>query len=119
MKYRYIFFSILFFSPLCQAEVKYRYPTDLSETERFNLMQSQGKYSDCLDKESAAVMDEYEDFRQIADVAMEKCKITLAEIDKDLKKMNLDPDFRRFFLRKTSQNSVKRLLPDLMMEKSK
>lgn len=83
------------------------------------MMQSRGKYSDCLNKESTAIIDKHEDFRQIADIAMEKCKTTLAEIDANLEKMNLDPDFRRFFLRKTSQNSAKKLLPELMMVKSK
>lgn len=112
--------SLFFITPtLSQAEEKYRYPADLSEEEHLTMMQSQQRYTDCLNKESQAILDKYEDFRQIADVAMENCKKSLTEIDQDLEKMNLDPDFRRFFLRKTSQGSARKLLPSLMAAKSK
>lgn len=101
------------------AEESYRYPVDLSEEERENMMQSSDKYDQCLKKESDDLIDKYEDFRQVADVAMENCSGTLTEIDKDLARMNLDPDFRRFFIRKTSQKSTKNLLPQLMMMKAR
>ncbi len=100
-------------------EPTYRYPGDLSEEEHLHMIMSRGKYDTCLNKEAKENLDKHEDFRKVADVAMENCKPTLAEIDGDLEKMNLDPDFRRYFLRKASQKSAQKLLPELMMMKSK
>ncbi len=100
-------------------EPTYRYPSDLSEEEHTHMIMSRDKYDTCLNKEAKENLDKHEDVRKVADVAMENCKPTLAEIDGDLEKMNLDPDFRRYFMRKASQKSAQKLLPELMMMKSK
>lgn len=102
-----------------ETEPTYRYPSDLSVEEHQHMFVIRGSYDECLKKEAKANLDKYEDFRKVADVAMETCKATLAEIDADLTKMNLDPDFRRYFLRKASQKSAQKLLPELMALKSK
>ncbi len=101
------------------TEPTYRYPSELSDAEHRYMILSRGKYDECLKKEAKVNLDKYEDFRKVADVAMETCKTTLAEIDANLTKMNLDPNFRRFFLRKASQKSAQKLLPELMALKSK
>lgn len=101
------------------AEESYRYPADLSEEEHMVMMRSSEKYDQCLKKESDDLIDKYADVRQVADVAMENCTETLSEIDKELASMKLDPDFRHFFIRKTSQKSARNLLPQLMMMKAK
>ena len=100
-------------------EQTYRYPSDLSEEEHLLMINSRGKYDTCLKSEAKNNIDKHEDFRKVADVAMENCKTVLTEIDADLEKMNLDPNFRRYFLRKASQKSSRKLLPELMMLKSK
>ena len=100
-------------------ELAYRYPSDLSADEHLQMIETRNKYDTCLKSEAKANLDKHEDFRKVADVAMENCKTTLAEMDSDLEKMKLDPDFRRYFLRKASQKSAQKLLPDLMMMKSK
>ena len=100
-------------------EPSYRYPADLSEEEHLQMIMSRDKYDKCLNNEAKENLDKHEDFRKVADIAMENCKTTLAEIDGDLEKMNLHPDFRRYFLRKASQKSAQKLLPELMMLKSK
>ncbi len=97
----------------------YRYPSELSDDEHQIMIMSRSKYDECLKKEARDNIDKFEDFRKVADVAMENCNSTLTEIDGDLKKMNLDPDFRRYFLHKASQKSAQQLLPELMMMKSK
>ncbi len=101
------------------AETSYRYPTDLSAEETSTMMSYRDSYDQCLKKEAKTNLDKHEDFRKVADVAMETCKKTLTEIDNGLAKMNLDPDFRRYFLRKASQKSSQKLLPDLMQMKAK
>ncbi len=122
MKSLIILLSLLSFQAMAmeeEAEPTYRYPSDLSEEEHTQMIMSRDKYDQCLKKEAKENLDKHEDFRKVADVAMENCKTTLTEIDGDLTKMNLDPDFRRYFLRKASQKSAKQLLPELMMMKSK
>ncbi len=100
-------------------EPSYRYPSDLSVDEHEQMIETRNKYDTCLKSEAKANIDKHEDFRKVADIAMENCKTTLVEMDNDLEKMNLDPDFRRYFLRKASQKSAQKLLPELMMLKSK
>ncbi|MFK8067207.1 MAG: hypothetical protein AB8D52_03085 [Gammaproteobacteria bacterium] len=101
------------------TETSYRYPSDLSEKETSTMISYRDTYDACLQKEAKANVDKYEDFRKVADVAMESCKKTLSEIDNGLAEMKLDPDFRRYFLRKSSQKSSQQLLNDLMQMKSK
>jgi len=96
----------------------YRYPSDLSDEESQQMIMSRVKYDDCLKKETNKYIDKYEDFRKVADVAMEDCKSTLVEIDGDLEKMNLDPNFIRFFLHNTTQKSTQELLHEIMIRMS-
>ncbi len=102
-----------------EDEKSYRYPSDLSDEEHASMMNSANRYDQCLTSQSQELAAQYEDFRKVADVAMENCKPVLTEIDGELEKMNLDPDYRRFFIRSTSQKSARQLLPKLMMMKAK
>lgn len=113
--------TTLLVPPLVQAEEERttRYPSELTPEEHSSMMLSAGKYDECLKQEAMKVVDDHDDFRKVADVAMENCKEVLTEIDADLAKMNLDPDYRQFFVRNTSRKSARDILPQLMMMKSK
>ena len=113
--------STLLTVPFVQAEEERttRYPSELTPEEHSSMMLSAGKYDECLKQEAMKVLDDHDDFRKVADVAMENCKEVLNEIDADLAKMNLDPDYRQFFVRNTSRKSARDILPQLMMMKSK
>lgn len=113
--------STLLAVPFVQAEEERttRYPSELTPEEHSSMMLSAGKYDECLKQEAMKVLDDHDDFRKVADVAMENCKEVLNEIDADLAKMNLDPDYRQFFVRNTSRKSARDILPQLMMMKSK
>lgn len=102
-----------------EPEKTYRYPSDLTDDEYQEMMSYRESYSSCLKSEAKENLDKYEDFRKVADVAMENCKTMLTKIDDGLAAMKLDPDFRRYFIRKASQKSAQKLLPDLMAAKSK
>jgi len=64
------------------------------------------------------VFNDHADVRKIADVALDRCKPTLDELDRTLTERTLDPDFRAGFVRHTRDATARKLLPELMARKA-
>ncbi|GEM_PF-5157424 len=124
MKTLIIFLSLFSLQALAAEEStstemkSYRYPSELSDQEYEKLFQYRQKYDQCLHKEAKANLNKYDDARKVADTAITSCSKALDEINGEMAKMKLDPDYIRFFLHKISQKSIQQLLPELMATKA-
>jgi len=89
--------------------------TGLSEADRTAMAEGAFKYRECLQKEAEAVMGEYKDVRQIADVAMKKCAPVLDTLQTQLKaSKNISPDLAAGFVHYSANAGARRLLKQLM-----
>ncbi|GEM_PF-3369857 len=90
----------------------------VSDLTRDIMMNGARKYDECLQQQTQAMFNDYEDVRRLTDQAMVNCRPALAELERNLKNQKLDPGLTAGYVRHVRDSSVRRLLPQLMAAKA-
>ena len=76
-------------------------------------------YDDCMTETSRAEVVNYNDPRHVVDVAMKQCAVKLEELNEWLTEKRFPPDFKKGYIRKTSNKSVRKVMPEVMFMMSR
>ncbi len=76
-------------------------------------------YDDCMTETSRAEVANYNDPRHVVDVAMKQCAVKLEELNEWLTEKRFPPDFKKGYIRKTSNKSVRKVMPEVMFMMSR
>lgn len=101
-----------------RAQSKYVEPQDLTAKDRAAITASVHDYSQCLQREAGAILTKYEDSRHIADIAMKKCKDTLAKVNRTMNDRHVDPGFVKGYVRMSRNRAASKMLQEVMMYKA-
>jgi hypothetical protein len=71
-------------------------------------------YDECLTETSHAEVPNYNDPRHVVDVAMKQCAVKLEELNAWLTEKRFPPHFKKGYITKTSNKSVRQVLPEVM-----
>ena len=83
--------------------------------EDYNMMSEfSDAYDECLTDTSRAEVANYNDPRNVVDVAMKQCAVKLEELNDWLTEKNFPPSFKRGYIKRLSGKSVRRVLPEVM-----
>lgn len=76
-------------------------------------------YDDCMTETSRVEVVNYNDPRHVVDVAMKQCAVKLEELNEWLTEKRFPPDFKKGYIRKTSNKSVRKVMPEVMFMMSR
>ena len=71
-------------------------------------------YDECMTKTSRAEVANYSDPRHVVDVAMKQCGVKLEELNDWLTEKRFPPGFKKGYIRKISNKSVRQVMPEVM-----
>lgn len=100
---------------LSAEEQGYRLPNDITQEEWNWVMGKKNEYNGCLKEEMIASVDKGNDARQVANQVLELCSFHLIEIQKQMDKDNIQPEFTRRFIYNTKNQAGKQMLGGIMM----
>jgi len=71
-------------------------------------------YDECMTETSRAEVANYSDPRHVVDVAMKQCAVKLEELNDGLTEKRFPPGFKKGYIRKISNKSVRQVMPEVM-----
>jgi len=71
-------------------------------------------YNECMTETSRAEVANYNDPRHVVDVAMKQCAVKLEELNEWLTEKRFPPHFKKGYITKMSNKSVRQVMPEVM-----
>ena len=83
--------------------------------EDYNMMDEfKVAYDECMTETSRTEVANYNDPRHVVDVAMKQCAVKLEELNDWLTEKRFPPGFKKGYIRKISNKSVRQVMPEVM-----
>jgi hypothetical protein len=83
--------------------------------EDYNMMNEfKDAYDECMTNTSRAEVANYNDPRHVVDVAMKQCAVNLEELNEWLTEKRFPPHFKKGYITKISNKSVRKVMPEVM-----
>jgi len=76
-------------------------------------------YDDCMTNTSRAEVANYNDPRHVVDVAMKQCAVKLEELNDWLTEKRFPPHYKKSYITKISNKSVRQVMPEVMFMMSR
>ena len=76
-------------------------------------------YDDCMTNTSRAEVANYNDPRHVVDVAMKQCAVNLEELNDWLTEKRFPPHYKKSYITKISNKSVRQVMPEVMFMMSR
>ena len=100
--------------PETSSEPEYISHSDVTR-EDYNMMNEfSAAYDECLTDTSHAEVANYNDPRHVVDVAMKQCAVKLEELNEWLTEKRFPPHFKKGYITKLSNKSVRQVMPEVM-----
>jgi len=99
-----------------KEQSEYLMPNQITEDDYAKLSDYAIEYDTCLNEESRIQLNNFNDPRHVVDTAMKKCAFKLEELNAWMQERKFPPGFIHKYIQKTSNRTVGKLLPAVMME---
>jgi len=101
-------------NPEASSEPEYISQSDVTK-EDYNMMDEfKAAYNECMTETSRAEVPNYNDPRHVVDVAMKQCAVNLEELNDWLTEKRFPPHFKKGYIIKLSNKSVRQVMPKVM-----
>ncbi len=101
-------------NPATSSEDEYISRSEVTN-EDYNMMNEfKDAYDECMTNTSRAEVANYNDPRHVVDVAMKQCAVKLEELNEWLTEKRFPPHFKKGYITKISNKSVRKVLPEVM-----
>lgn len=101
-------------SPATGSEPEYISQSEVTR-EDYNMMNEFAvAYDECLTEASRSEVANYNDPRHVVDVAMKQCAVELEELNEWLTEKRFPPHFKKGYVTKISNKSVRQVMPEVM-----
>ena len=101
-------------NPATSSEPEYISQSEVTR-EDYNMMNEfADAYDECLAETSRAEVPNYNDPRHVVDVAMKQCAVKLEELNAWLTEKRFPPHFKKGYITKISNKSVRQVMPEVM-----
>ena len=101
-------------NPASSSEPEYISQSEVTR-EDYNMMNEFSvAYDECMTETSRAEVPNYNDSRHVVDVAMKQCAVKLEELNLCLTEKRFPPHFKKGYITKLSNKSVREVLPGVM-----
>ncbi len=101
-------------NPATSSEDEYISRSEVTN-EDYNMMNEfKDAYDECMTNTSRAEVANYNDPRHVVDVAMKQCAVKLEELNEWLTEKRFPPHFKKGYITKISNKSVRQVMPEVM-----
>jgi hypothetical protein len=101
-------------NPATSSEDEYISRSEVTN-EDYNMMNEfKDAYDECMTNTSRAEVANYNDPRHVVDVAMKQCAVKLEELNEWLTEKRFPPHFKKGYITKISNKSVRKVMPEVM-----
>jgi hypothetical protein len=101
-------------SPATGSEPEYISQSEVTRDD-YNMMDEfRVSYDDCMTETSHAEVANYNDPRHVVDAAMKQCAVKLEELNEWLTEKRFPPHFKKGYITKLSNKSVRQVMPEVM-----
>jgi len=101
-------------NPEISSEPEYISQSEVTR-EDYNMMDEfKVAYNECMTETSRAEVHNYNDPRHVVDVAMKQCAVNLEELNDWLTEKRFPPHFKKGYITKLSNKSVRQVMPKVM-----
>lgn len=101
-------------NPATSSEDEYISRSEVTN-EDYNMMNEfKDAYDECMTNTSRAEVANYNDPRHVVDVAMKQCAVKLEELNEWLTGKRFPPHFKKGYITKISNKSVRQVMPEVM-----
>jgi len=96
------------------SEPEYLSQDQVTREDYSTMSEFKGAYDECMTDTSRAEVVNYNDPRHVVDVAMKQCAVKLEELNDWLTEKRFPPGFKKGYIRKISNKSVRQVMPEVM-----
>ncbi len=101
-------------NPEASSEPEYISQSEVTREDYSTMDEFKVAYDECMTETSRAEVANYNDARHVVDVAMKQCAVILEELNEWLTEKRFPPHFKKGYITKTSNKSVRQVLPEVM-----
>ena len=96
------------------SEPEYLSQDQVTREDYSTMNEFKDAYDECMTETSRAEVVNYSDPRHVVDVAMKQCAVKLEELNDWLTEKRFPPGFKKGYIRKISNKSVRQVMPEVM-----
>ena len=96
------------------SEPEYLSQDQVTREDYSTMSEFKNAYDECMTNTSRAEVVNYNDPRHVIDVAMKQCAVKLEELNGWLTEKRFPPGFKKGYIRKISNKSVRQVMPEVM-----
>jgi hypothetical protein len=101
-------------SPATSSEPEYILRSEVTNDDYNMMNEFKDAYDECMTNTSRAEVANYNDPRHVVDVAMKQCAVNLEELNEWLTEKRFPPHFKKGYITKISNKSVRKVMPEVM-----
>ncbi len=101
-------------NPATSSEPEYISQSEVTSDDYNMMSEFSVAYDECLTDTSRAEVPNYNDPRHVVDVAMKQCAVKLEELNAWLTEKRFPPHFKKGYITKLSNKSVRQVMPGVM-----
>jgi hypothetical protein len=101
-------------SPATSSEPEYISRSEVTNDDYNMMNEFKDAYDECMTNTSRAEVANYNDPRHVVDVAMKQCAVNLEELNEWLTEKRFPPHFKKGYITKISNKSVRKVMPEVM-----
>ena len=101
-------------NPATSSEPEYISQSEVTREDYSMMDEFKGAYDECMTETSRAEVANYNDPRHVVDVAMKQCAVKLEELNEWLTEKKFPPYFKKGYITKLSNKSVRQVMPEVM-----
>ena len=98
-----------------ETAVEYTSPNEIASENWVEVRGEIATYNECLRREMVAKVENGNDARQVSNDVLEACSFHLLDLQKDMKAMNLDPNFVDRYIYTNKNKSARKMLGAIMV----
>jgi len=96
------------------SEPEYISQSEVTREDYSMMNEFKVSYDECMTETSRAEVANYNDPRHVVDVAMKQCAVKLEELNDWLTEKRFPPHFKKGYITKVSNKSVRQVMPKVM-----
>jgi len=101
-------------NPATNSEPEYISQSEVTREDYSTMDEFRVAYDECMTETSRAEVPNYNDPRHVVDVAMKQCAVNLEELNEWLTEKRFPPHFKKGYVTKISNKSVRQVMPEVM-----
>ncbi len=82
------------------------------------LNRARSEYNGCLQERLPGHLDQHDDVRLVAADTVDDCSAVITDLDRQLARNGIDPDYYRGIIERIKSRAIRRILPAIMMYKA-